>query len=129
VVNWLASASTIIQDKPDAFEVIMINQSAAFYGTKENKNIDRQGTKNIDRQGTKNIDRQGTKNIEYKKCLYSIHAEVSCIMNCKDKSLISRSTMYLIKLNEGIGIECEPCRVCREYLLKYKIKRIKILSK
>lgn len=71
----------------------------------------------------------GGKHYEYKKCLYSIHAEVNCIMNCKDKSLISRSTMYLIKLDNGSGIKCEPCRVCHEYLIKYKIKNLKILNK
>ena len=73
----------------------------------------------------------GAINKKYKKCIYSKHAEVNCILQCeyKYKKLISKSIMYLIKLDKNNkAIKCDSCSNCKKYLNKNNMKKVKSIK-
>ncbi len=56
---------------------------------------------------------------------YSIHAEQSCIMNCRNKHVLRKSKIILVKLSkDGHVQKCEPCFKCCHIINKYKICRV-----
>lgn len=60
---------------------------------------------------------------------FTIHAEQSCIMNVKDKSVLRYCTLYLLKLNSsGNIVACCPCDMCDHILKKYKIRKVVCVS-
>jgi cytidine deaminase len=63
----------------------------------------------------------------YEANKYSWHAEQSCIRNCNNKKLISKSIMILVKLTKGIK-DVKPCTMCDHIIHKYKVRRIKCIA-
>ena len=50
-----------------------------------------------------------------------------CIMNCKEKRLIKKSIMILIRIdkaNKGKFMECTSCAQCKKLINKFNIKKI-----
>lgn len=59
---------------------------------------------------------------EYNRFKFSMHAEVDCIMNCKKKDLLPKSTIYIYCVNKD---NVAPCEICMKFIERYKIKKIK----
>lgn len=55
---------------------------------------------------------------------YSIHAELNCINNCKNKKIIKDSKMILFRISKGQFIKCECCNICKKIIEKYNIKKV-----
>ena len=64
----------------------------------------------------------------YEPYKYSIHAEKDAIMNVKNKKILNKCKIVIVKISDGKIINCGPCKMCKELLCKYKIteKNIKI---
>ena len=45
-------------------------------------------------------------------------------MNVKNKSLLSKSKIVIIRLKDGIIVETSPCEMCKNLLDKYKVSKI-----
>jgi tRNA(Arg) A34 adenosine deaminase TadA len=55
----------------------------------------------------------------------SIHAEQDCINNCKNKKLIPKSYIILVRCNSlGDIIPCEPCHTCQSIIEKHKVRKV-----
>jgi hypothetical protein len=67
---------------------------------------------------------KNTSRVFYVAYRYSIHAEVSCILKCKQKQLIAKSKMIIIKLIDNKPVICEPCNSCYLFIKKHNIKKI-----
>lgn len=59
---------------------------------------------------------------KYETNKYTWHAEQICIMNCKNKHLIKKSTMILIRWGQTDHVK--PCNMCIDLINKYKIGRL-----
>jgi cytidine deaminase len=64
----------------------------------------------------------------YEPYKYSIHAEKSAIMNIKNKKILNKCKMVIIKITKGKITTCGPCKMCKELLNKYKITNINTMS-
>jgi len=58
----------------------------------------------------------------YEANKYSYHAEQNCIINCKNKQIINKCNMLLVRISDtGDAI---PCDMCRHMINKYNVKRL-----
>lgn len=70
----------------------------------------------------------------YEFCKYSLHAEQTCIMRCKNKKLLKDSTLILVKISKSKeeekdeSIKVQPCHMCQGMIEKYNIRRTICLS-
>jgi hypothetical protein len=73
----------------------------------------------------------------YEPCKYTFHAEQVCIKRCRDKNVIKKSTMILVRKtgntdNNNPNIhpikEVRPCKMCQHIIEKYKLRRIICLA-
>jgi cytidine deaminase len=64
----------------------------------------------------------------YEAKKYTWHAEQSCIMKCKNKNLIKKSYMILVKITKKEMI-VHPCTMCDHIIKKYGVKKIICLCK
>jgi deoxycytidylate deaminase len=59
---------------------------------------------------------------------YTIHAEKMCIMNCKNKKIISKCIMVLFRIikinNKYEFIDCQSCHMCQKLVKKMGIKKV-----
>ena len=64
----------------------------------------------------------------YEPYKYSIHAEKDAIMNVKNKKILNKCKIVIVKISDGKIINCDPCKMCKNLICKYKItkKNIKI---
>ncbi len=60
----------------------------------------------------------------YEAYKYGIHAEKNAIMSVRDKSLLSKSKIVIIRLKDGNIVEASPCKMCKNLLDKYKVSKI-----
>lgn len=63
-------------------------------------------------------------NDEYKPNKYTIHAEVACINNIKDKSILSKCSIIIYKIIDDEIVKTSCCINCYKVIKKYKIRRI-----
>lgn len=67
-------------------------------------------------------------NINYSKMKhgkYSLHAEVSAIVNCYNKELLKGSKMYVVRVNnQGWFKISKPCPHCASCVKKYNISTV-----
>ena len=57
----------------------------------------------------------------YEPNKHSVHAEKHAILNLKNKSILSKCKIRILKINSGgIVSECGPCPMCKKLLTKYK---------
>jgi|Laugresu1bdmlbsd_1035121.scaffolds.fasta_scaffold01599_4 hypothetical protein len=61
---------------------------------------------------------------EYKPNKHTIHAEVACINNIKDKSILSKCSILIYKIIDDEIIKTSCCINCYKIIKKYKIRRI-----
>jgi deoxycytidylate deaminase len=64
--------------------------------------------------------------ILYKSNKYSSHAEQNCIANCKDKYLISKCDMLLLRISHSDDVR--PCDMCQHIINKYNVKKLFTIS-
>lgn len=62
----------------------------------------------------------------YESNKYSSHAEQNCISNCKNKKLIKKSDMILLRIS--YSEDARPCNMCQHIINKYNINNLYILS-
>ena len=56
---------------------------------------------------------------------YTTHAEVDCIMKMKDKRILKRCSMLIVRLDKNDNCtSCGPCKCCGKIINKYGIKKI-----
>ena len=67
---------------------------------------------------------RGLISVFYEAYKYGIHAEKNAIMSVKDKSLLSKSKIVIIRLKDGNIVEASPCKMCKKLLDKYKVSKI-----
>ena len=67
---------------------------------------------------------RGLISVFYEAYKYGIHAEKNAIMSVKDKSLLSKSKIVIIRLKDGNIVEASPCQKCKKLLDKYKVSKI-----
>lgn len=63
---------------------------------------------------------------EYKPNKYSVHAERNAIMSVKNKHILPKCKILIIKIKQNEISPATPCSVCQELLDKYKLKAITI---
>lgn len=64
-------------------------------------------------------------NVPYESYKYCIHAEQDCINKCKNKKILKKCILILIKLTgSGELKQCEPCKMCSHIIKKYKIRKV-----
>lgn len=57
--------------------------------------------------------------------VFCVHAEQACICSCRNKSILSKSTLVLVTWKHtGRVAVCEPCSMCSDIIDKYKIKTV-----
>ncbi len=62
------------------------------------------------------------KNIDkFERGKYSIHAEVACLVGCKQKNLIKECTLYIFKYGSDT---CQPCSMCKVFIERYGVRRV-----
>ncbi len=61
---------------------------------------------------------------EYKPNKHTIHAEVACINNIKDKSILSKCSILIYKIIDDEIVKTSCCINCYKVIKKYKIRRI-----
>jgi deoxycytidylate deaminase len=55
----------------------------------------------------------------------SIHGEISAIVNTRNKSILYKCDLYVVRINaEGSMLSSKPCKQCVDIINKYNIKRI-----
>ena len=60
----------------------------------------------------------------YEAYKYSIHAEKNAIISVKNKNILSKSKIIIVKIiNDKISYT-NPCKMCSKLLNKYKLSRI-----
>ena len=61
----------------------------------------------------------------YEPNKYTIHAEQSCIQKCKDKTIIRKCKLIIVKIDKNNNIiNCKPCSMCNHIINKYKVRRV-----
>ena len=68
--------------------------------------------------------RQNINRVFYEPNKHTIHAERSCIMNIKNKKILPKCKMIVVKIINDKPIVCGCCDMCNELLMKYKLKLI-----
>ena len=63
----------------------------------------------------------------YEAKKYSRHAEQNCIANCKNKKIIEKCVMILVKISENENVY--PCNMCQHIIDKYKVKKVYTFSR
>ena len=53
---------------------------------------------------------------------FSRHAEQNCISNCKNKEIIKKCIMILVRISENPNVY--PCNMCQHIINKYKVKKL-----
>lgn len=61
---------------------------------------------------------------EYIPNKYTIHAEVACINNIKDKSILSKCSIVIYRIINDEIVKVSCCDNCYKIIKKYKIRRI-----
>lgn len=65
------------------------------------------------------------KNGVFERYLHCIHAEVACLISCKQKNYIKDATMILVKLkNKDETQKCDSCISCKKFIEKYGVRRV-----
>ena len=59
----------------------------------------------------------------YEAKKYTWHAEQACIMKCKNKNLIPKSYMILVKITKK-EMSVQPCSMCDHIIKKYGVRKI-----
>ena len=67
-------------------------------------------------------------NVFYEKNTHSVHAEVNCIRKCRDKKILKKSTLIIIKIKHNNITYCEPCEICWKYIRKHGVKTVKSIN-
>ena len=62
----------------------------------------------------------------YEAKKHSWHAEQLCIKKCKNKSVLNKATLYLVKITNTNDVK--PCTMCQHIIDKYKIKKVVCVS-
>ncbi len=57
----------------------------------------------------------------YEPYKYGTHAEKNAIMNVKNKKILHKCKMIIVKIYNGNIITCDPCPMCKKLMDKYKI--------
>jgi cytidine deaminase len=60
----------------------------------------------------------------YEAYKYGIHAEKNAIMSVRDKNLLSKSKIVIVRLKDGVVVKAKPCKMCQNLLDKYKVSKI-----
>lgn len=60
----------------------------------------------------------------YEAYKYSVHAEKDAIMKIKDKNILKKCKIYIIKIKNNEIENAIPCPMCCNLLKKYGIKKI-----
>lgn len=61
----------------------------------------------------------------YEPNKYTVHAEQDCISKVKNKTILKKATLYIVKIDKlGNFIDCYPCHMCSRIIDKYKVKKI-----
>jgi cytidine deaminase len=60
----------------------------------------------------------------YEAYKYSIHAERQAIMSVRNKKLLPKSKIVIVRLNNGNIVQAKPCEMCQHLLNKYKLNKI-----
>jgi cytidine deaminase len=60
----------------------------------------------------------------YEAYKHSIHAERQAIMSVRNKKLLPKSKIVIVRLNNGIIVQAKPCEICQQLLNKYKLNNI-----
>jgi cytidine deaminase len=64
--------------------------------------------------------------ILYESNKYSSHAEQNCIANCRDKYLISKCDMILLRISDSNDVR--PCNLCQHLINKYNVKKLFVIA-
>jgi len=67
--------------------------------------------------------------IFYEACKYSVHAEKDAITKIRNKSILKKCKIYVIKIKNEKIEQALPCPMCCDLLRKYGVERICCLSK
>ena len=60
----------------------------------------------------------------YEAYKYIIHAEKNAIMSVKNKSILSKSKIIIVKIINDKNCYTGPCKMCHKLLNKYKLSKI-----
>lgn len=63
-------------------------------------------------------------NLDYKLNKYTVHAEVACINNLKNKNILSKSSIIIFKIKNNKVEKTYCCEKCFKIIKKYNIRRI-----
>lgn len=61
---------------------------------------------------------------DYKLNKHTVHAEVACINNLKNKNILSKSSMIIFKIKNNEVEKTFCCENCYKVIKKYNIRRI-----
>lgn len=59
---------------------------------------------------------------DYEPSKYSWHAEQKCIMDCKDKHIINKCTLFLVRITGNTNVT--PCSMCSKIIRKYGVRSV-----
>mgnify|MGYP000368476460 CR=1 FL=1 len=66
----------------------------------------------------------------YEPNKHTIHAEDSCIRNCKNKKNIQKAIMILVRIhpNSEDYLDCHCCDMCKKKIQKAKVSKVYYVS-
>lgn len=59
----------------------------------------------------------------YEPIKHTYHAEQLCIQRCKNKAMLKKCTLILVRITDGTNVQ--PCSMCAHIIKKYGIPRVK----